>query len=68
MAFCSWRELMRKPSSLSPWFTVEKLIAWVKEAPDKTAYQRRLAIWLTHTVPFAANRVADLRAVSTQAV
>jgi curli biogenesis system outer membrane secretion channel CsgG len=37
---------MRKPSSLNPWFTVDQLIAWVKEAPDKTAYQRRLAISL----------------------
>ena len=59
---------MRKPSSLSPWFTVDQLVAWVKEAPDKTAYQRRLAIWLTHAGPFAAHRVADLLAVSTQAV
>jgi transposase len=61
-------KLMRNPSSLSPWFTVEQLVAWVKEAPDKTAYQRRLAIWLTHAGPFAAHRVADLLAVSTQAV
>src|SRR5487761_72318 len=59
---------MRKPSSLSPWFTVEQLVAWVKEAPDKTAYQRRLAIWLTHLGDFAAHRVAELLAVSTQAV
>ena len=59
---------MRRPSSLSPWFTVEQLVAWVKEAPDKSAYQRRLAIWLTHVGPFAAHRVADLLADSTQAV
>jgi hypothetical protein len=59
---------MRRPSSLSPWFTVEQLAAWVKEAPDKTANQRRLAIWLTHAGPFAAHCVADLLAVSTQAV
>jgi len=59
---------MRRPSSLSPWFTVEQLVAWVKEAPDKAAYQRRLAIWLTYAGPFAAHRVADLLAVSTQAV
>lgn len=59
---------MRKPSSFSPWFTVEQLVAWVKEAPDKTAYQRRLAIWLTHAGSFAAHRMADLLAVSTQAV
>jgi hypothetical protein len=48
---------MRKPSSLSPWFTVEQLVAWVKESPNKTAYQRRLAIWLTHARPFAAHHV-----------
>jgi transposase len=59
---------MRKPSSLSPWFSVEQLVAWVKESPDKTAYQRRLAIWLTHVGPFTAHRVAYLLAVSTQAV
>lgn len=59
---------MRNPSALTPWFTTEQLLAWVKESPDKTAYQRRLAIWLTHTGPFPAHRVADLLAVSTQAV
>ena len=59
---------MRRPSSLRPWFTVEQLVAWVKESPDKAAYQRRLAIWLTYAGPFAAHRVAELLAVSTQAV
>lgn len=59
---------MRKPSSLSPWFSPAQLMAWVKEAPDKAAYQRRLAIWLTHAGPFPAHRVAQLLAVSTQAV
>lgn len=59
---------MRRPSELSPWFTTAQLMAWVKEAPDKTAYQRRLAVWLTHTGSFPAHRVADLLAVSTQAV
>jgi hypothetical protein len=43
-------------------------MAWVQDAPDKTAYQRRLAIWLTHAGPFPAHRVADLLRVSTQAV
>jgi transposase len=59
---------MRRPSSLRPWFTVVQLVAWVKESPDKAAYQRRLAIWLTYAGPFAAHRVAELLAVSTQAV
>ena len=59
---------MRKPSALSPWFTPAQLAAWVREAPDKGAYQRRLAIWLTQVGPLAAHRVAELLAVSTQAV
>jgi transposase len=41
---------------------------WVQAASDKAALQRRLAIWLTHTGPFTAQRVAELLAVSTQAV
>jgi transposase len=59
---------MRKPSALTPWFTTDQLMAWVKDAPDKAAYQRRLAIWLTHAGAFPAHQVADLLAVSTQAV
>jgi transposase len=59
---------MRKPAMLHPWFTADQLLSWVKEAPDKTAYQRRLAIWLTYLGDFPAHRVAELLAVSTQAV
>lgn len=59
---------MRKPSPVTPWFTTDQLMAWVKEAPDKAAYQRRLAVWLTHSQGFPAHRVADLLAVSVQAV
>lgn len=59
---------MRKPSSLTPWFTTDQLMAWIQDAPDKAAYQRRLAIWLTHAGPFPAHRVAELLVVSTQAV
>ena len=59
---------MRKPSTLTPWFTGDQLFAWVKEAPDKDSYQRRLAIWLTHAGRFPAREVAELLAVSTQAI
>jgi hypothetical protein len=45
---------------------VEQLVAWVKEALDKTAYQQRLAIWPTHAGPLAAHRVADLMAISPE--
>ena len=59
---------MRMPSSLTPWFTTDQLMAWVKDSPDKDAYQRRLAIWITHSAKLSANRVADLLLVSVQSV
>ena len=57
---------MRMPSDLTPWFTTDQLMEWVKEAPDKTAYQRRLAVWLTHAGKLPAHRIAELLLVSTQ--
>ena len=51
-----------------PWLTTDQLMAWVKEAPDKDAYQRRLAIWLTHSARLPAHRLADLLLVSVQSV
>ena len=59
---------MRMPSSLTPWFTTDQLLAWVMDAPDKAAYQRRLAIWLTHSARLSANRIADLLVVSVQSI
>lgn len=60
---------MRRPSSLTPWFTTSaQMKSWVQAAPDRAAQQRRLAIWMTHTGPFTAQRVAELLAISTQAV
>ena len=59
---------MRNPSVLTPWFTTDQLMVWVREAPDKGAYQRRLAVWLTHSARLPANRIANLLVVSVQAV
>lgn len=59
---------MRMPSSVTPWFTTDQLMAWVKEAPDKGAYQRRLVVWLTHSARLPAHRIADLLVVSVQSV
>ena len=59
---------MRRPSNVTPWFSTDQLMAWVKEAPDKAAYQRRLAIWLTHAGQLPAHRVADLLVISVQSV
>ena len=41
---------------------------WVREAPDKRSYQKRLAIWLTHLGEFAARQIADWLCVSKQGV
>jgi transposase len=46
----------------------EALQVWVREAPDKGAYQRRLAIWLTAVGRLPAHRVAEALCVSKQAV
>jgi transposase len=59
---------MRLPSNLTPWFTTDQLMAWVKEAPDKAAYQRRLAMWLTHSAKLPAHQVAEMLVVSVQSV
>jgi transposase len=59
---------MRRPAQISPWLTRSEMRQWVRSASDKSAYQRRLAVWLTREARFSAQRVAALLAVSTQAV
>jgi len=59
---------MKTPATITPWLPEEELAAWVQDAPDKAAYQKRLTIWLTHTGPFHAQKVADLLQISKQAV
>lgn len=59
---------MRTPAQIKPWLTVEEMMVWVREAPTKESYRRRLAIWLTHIGPFHAQRVAELLAVSVPSV
>ena len=59
---------MRPPARLQPWFSADQLAAWMREAPDKASYQRRLAIWLTQLGPFPAAQVAEMLGVSKQAV
>jgi len=59
---------MKPPAQIKPWLTVEGLAAWVEDAPDREAYRRRLAIWLTHIGPFHAQQVATMLRVSRQAV
>ena len=59
---------MRRPARIEPWLSPEELAVWVREAPSRAEYQKRLAIWLTFSGPFHADRVADLIQVSTPAV
>jgi transposase len=59
---------MRLPARIEPWLSTEDLQVWVREAPDKSSYQRRLAIWLTGVCRLAAHRVAELLCVSKQAI
>jgi transposase len=59
---------MRQPARIKPWFSEEELLAWVREARDREAYQKRLAIWLTKMGPFPAAAVARMLGVSKQAI
>lgn len=58
---------MRPPAQIMPWLTEEELAIWVREAPSKDAYQKRLAIWFTH-LGHSAAEVADLLQVSRPGV
>jgi transposase len=59
---------MAPQSFLHPWLSNEQLLTWLREAPDKASYQRRLTIWLTHFAEFSPERVAEMLGVSTRAV
>lgn len=59
---------MRPPARIEAWLSTEDLQTWVREAPDKASYQRRLAIWLTQVGQLAAHQVAEFLCVSKQAV
>lgn len=59
---------MRRPAQIEPWLSEEELLAWMREAPSRGDYQKRLAIWLTHTGPYHAHEVARMLGVSKQAV
>ncbi len=59
---------MRKPAKIKEWISPDKLQLWVKEAPTKEAYQKRLAIWLTVLGPYHAHDTAKMLGVSKQAV
>lgn len=59
---------MRNPARIEPWLSADELLVWVREAPDRDAYQKRLAIWLTVIGPFHAHEIAQMLGASKQAV
>ena len=59
---------MRPPAKIEPYMTKYQMQAWLRDAPDKSAFQRRQAIWLTSVEKLHAYRVAGMLGVSTQVV
>ena len=59
---------MRPPAKIQPYLSIDKMFKWLQDAPDEAAYKRRMAVWLTHTGKLHAPKVAQILAVSTQAV
>ena len=59
---------MKPPARIKPWMSLDEMGVWVREAPTRQAYQKRLAIWLTSLYSFHAHQLADMLQVSRQAV
>ncbi len=59
---------MRKPGVVREWLSVAKMFVWLQEAPDESAYKRRMAIWLSYTGKIHAGKIAEILDVSEQAV
>src|SRR5688572_3848787 len=59
---------MRRPGDVKPWLSEEQMAAWVRSAPSKDAYQRRLAVWLTRREHLPAERVGELLQVRRETV
>lgn len=55
-------------ATIYPHLPAEELAVWVREAPDKGAYKRRLAIWITFIYRYPAWKVADMLCVSESAI
>ena len=59
---------MRPPPTLRDWLTPDEIAAWVRAAPDKETYQRRLAISLVACERRHVPDVARMLHVSTRAI
>lgn len=58
---------MRRPAQIKEWMDIQELAMWVRKAPDKDSYKRRLAIWLTQSGHFA-HQVATMLQISVPSV
>ena len=59
---------MKPPAQIKPWISIEEMAEWVREAPTRDDYRKRLVIWLTTIYSYHANQIADMLQVSKQAV
>src|SRR5262249_34371997 len=59
---------MRPPAEITRWMDFEELERWVRNAPTKELYQRRLAIWWTACCGRHATEIAGLLQTSTRTV
>jgi transposase len=59
---------MRRPPTIEPWQSERQLRSWVRDAPDKETYRRRVAIWMIVHDELHAPAVADLLQVAVPTV
>jgi transposase len=59
---------MKSPAKIESWLSLDELSVWVREAPDREAYQKRLVIWMITVKKLHAHEIADMLQVSKQAV
>jgi transposase len=59
---------MKPPAKIKPWMRLEEMGVWVREAPTRETYQKRVVIWLASLYSFPAHQIADMLQVSKQAV
>jgi DNA-directed RNA polymerase specialized sigma24 family protein len=59
---------MPREPHVEPWLSELELLEWVRAGDSRGAYQRRLAVWLTHLRHYPAHEVAAVLGVSTPAV
>jgi transposase len=59
---------MKSPAKIEPWMNLEELSVWIREAPDREAYKKRLVIWMVAIKRLHAHEIADMLQISKQAV